>query len=87
VPTTDGLVFGLRSPGCGNSDRSDFTARCPEPRGCSTTTGERLSAATGTEIKYMIMSLGRLGATPASRPPERVTAMHELVQTMDGELR
>ncbi len=38
-------------------------------------------------MKYMIMMFGGLGATMASRTPEWITGMHELMMKLDTELR
>ena len=38
-------------------------------------------------MKYMIMMFGGLGATLQGRPAEWISGMHELMMTMDAELR
>ena len=38
-------------------------------------------------MKYMIMMFGGLGAAVRDRSPEWITGMHELLVTLDGELR
>ena len=38
-------------------------------------------------MKYMIMMNGGLGATIASRTPEWITGMNELLMKLDGDLR
>jgi hypothetical protein len=41
----------------------------------------------GTEMKYMIMMFGGLGAAIETRTPEWITSMHEFMQELDGELK
>jgi hypothetical protein len=41
----------------------------------------------GTDMKYMIMLFGGLGATMETRSPEWITSMHEFMMKLDGELR
>ncbi len=38
-------------------------------------------------MKYMIMMFGGLGATLENRSPEWITGMHELMMSLDGELK
>jgi hypothetical protein len=38
-------------------------------------------------MKYMIMMLGGLGATMQDRTPEWISGMHELMMTLDTELK
>jgi hypothetical protein len=41
----------------------------------------------GTEMKYMIMMFGGLGATLQDRTPEWITGLHGLMMKMDGEMK
>src|SRR6266699_3114844 len=40
-----------------------------------------------TEMKYMIMMFGGLGATLETRTPEWITSMHQFMLKLDGELK